>query len=202
MLPKATGEDRREQLLRCAKMVFAQRGYHAASVADIIDAADVARGTFYLYFDGKRQIFDVILDDLLASIGQQIEVIEISPLMPAPLEQLRANLERVLALVLSDRDLVVILLHQAQGLDGDCQDKLEQFYQSILVLIESALRMGMSMGLVRTCDPRLAAAAILGAGQGIVALATRMQPTPAVKSIADQMLDIALYGLLKPLPRS
>lgn len=201
ILIKSRGEERHTQLLRCAKSVFAQRGYHSASVADIIAAAGVARGTFYLYFDGKRQIFDEILDELLLDIGQCVAVIDISPTAAPPLEQLRANLNRVLTLLLGDRDLVLILLHQAQGLDGDCQHKLDQFYQSILVLIESALRKGMSMGLVRPCEPRLAAAATLGAVQGIVTQATRQEAPPDTACLVDQLLDISLHGLLKPLPR-
>jgi AcrR family transcriptional regulator len=37
--------------------VFKEKGYHATSVNDIIDAAQIARGTFYLYFTSKREVF-------------------------------------------------------------------------------------------------------------------------------------------------
>ena len=37
--------------------MFEQRGYGAASVADIVNAAGVARGTFYVHFKSKREIF-------------------------------------------------------------------------------------------------------------------------------------------------
>ena len=63
---------RREQILAAAQVVFADKGYHATGVSDIIAKAGIARGTFYLYFDGKRAIFDALLDrifeDLLARI--------------------------------------------------------------------------------------------------------------------------------------
>ena len=49
-------QDRREQVLLCAQRVFSRKGYHAAGVADIIQAAGVARGTFYLYFESKRRV--------------------------------------------------------------------------------------------------------------------------------------------------
>ena len=55
-------EERRERVLRAAMQVFAQKGYHATSVGDIIKQAEIARGTFYLYFENKRQIFEAILD--------------------------------------------------------------------------------------------------------------------------------------------
>lgn len=200
MLARSTKGVRRDQLLQCAKAVFAQRGYHAASIADIIAAAGVARGTFYAYFDSKRQIFDEILDDLLADIDRQIPVIEIGPSAPPPLDQLRANLERVLSLLLEDRHMVEILLHQAAGLDEECRSKLDRFYQTILDRIESALRRGMMMGLVRRCDARVAAAAILGAMQGIVAQVARRQEGYELERIIDQILAFGLHGVLEPLP--
>ncbi len=200
MLVKSTKGARREQLLQCAKVVFAQRGYHAAGVADIIEMAGVARGTFYGHFDGKRQIFDQILDNLLEDIDRRIAVIETGPLAPPPLEQLRANLERVLTLLLNDRNLVEILLHQAEGLDEACRHKLDRFYQSVLGQIESALRVGMSMGLVRACEPRVTAAAVIGAIQGIVAQAAPQEPGPEIGGLVDQILGFGLHGLLKPMP--
>ena len=50
-------DTRRAQLLDASRQVFAERGYHRASVSDIITAAGVARGTFYNYFESKRAVF-------------------------------------------------------------------------------------------------------------------------------------------------
>lgn len=200
MVARSAKESRRAQLLQCAKAVFAERGYHAAGIADIIAAAGVARGTFYFHFESKRQIFDEILDNLLADIDRRIAVIEVGAAAAPPLEQLRANLERVLSLILEDRHLVEILLFQAVGLDHDCQRKLDRFYQSVLGQIESALRMGMMMGMVRVCDPRVAAAAILGAIQGIVAETARQEQGRELDGIVDQILAFGLHGVLRPSP--
>ena len=57
-------------LLQRARTVFEQRGYGAASVADIVNAAGVARGTFYVHFKSKREIFialvGVVHEELVA----------------------------------------------------------------------------------------------------------------------------------------
>lgn len=202
MMQRSSAGFRREQLLQCAKAVFSEHGYHTASIADIIAAAGIARGTFYLYFDSKRGVFDAILDALLAEIDWRIAVIEVGPHAPPPIEQLRANLERVLTLLLGDRHLVEILLHQAEGLDEACRDKLDRFYQSILANIEAALRKGMTMGLVRACDVRLTAAAALGAIQGIAGHAARQEPQPEIGALVDQILAFALHGVLRSSPHS
>jgi AcrR family transcriptional regulator len=51
-------------LLTAAESVFAELGYHEASIVKITEAAGVAQGTFYLYFAGKQQIFDELVEDL------------------------------------------------------------------------------------------------------------------------------------------
>jgi len=196
MPASAVKELRREQLLRCAKVVFAERGYHAAGVADIIAAAGVARGTFYLYFLGKREIFDAILDGLLADIDSRIAVIETGPSASPPLVQLRANIERVMSLILEDPHLVMIVLFQAAGLDPEARDKLDGFYRGVRKKLESALRTGMRQGLVRPCDPRITAAAILGALQGVVAQAARSRQGYDLEAIVDELLAFGLHGVL------
>ena len=47
---------RRAQVLRHAKRIFARKGYHRTNVADIIARARIARGTFYLYFQNKKDL--------------------------------------------------------------------------------------------------------------------------------------------------
>ena len=42
--------------MEAALSAFGKKGYHDTQVSDIIAQAKVARGTFYLYFDGKREI--------------------------------------------------------------------------------------------------------------------------------------------------
>jgi AcrR family transcriptional regulator len=78
---RVAGTDRRQaqaaatraQLLAVARDAFETRGYRATSVADIVQAAEVSRGTFYLYFENKQDVFAQVLDaagDRLYSQGR------------------------------------------------------------------------------------------------------------------------------------
>jgi AcrR family transcriptional regulator len=58
------GAKTRARLLEAAEQVFADVGYHDASIVKITEAAGVAQGTFYLYFEGKKQVFDELVRDL------------------------------------------------------------------------------------------------------------------------------------------
>jgi AcrR family transcriptional regulator len=59
----ARGERTRRRLLDAGEEVFGRRGYHEASIADITQGAGVAQGTFYLYFDSKRELMRAVVDE-------------------------------------------------------------------------------------------------------------------------------------------
>src|SRR5690606_8287650 len=59
-------ELRRRQLLDAARDVFAEKGYVAATVDDVVARCGVARGTFYLYFDDKLDVFGALVSDFFA----------------------------------------------------------------------------------------------------------------------------------------
>lgn len=56
------------KLLDAALVVFAEKGFHAARVDDVCDAAEVSHGTFYLYFASKDDLFATLVDDVVAEM--------------------------------------------------------------------------------------------------------------------------------------
>jgi AcrR family transcriptional regulator len=61
-------EATRARLLQAARDVFERRGYAAASVSDVVAAAGVARGTFYVHFATKREVFVAVVHDVRADL--------------------------------------------------------------------------------------------------------------------------------------
>ena len=189
-------EERREQVLRSAIEAFAYRGYHRTSVGDIIKRARIARGTFYLYFENKRQIFEAILEMALQGLVGRLRRIELSPQSPPPLEQLRDNVGRVMAFLLSERELTQILLRHAEGLDAEFDRRLSAFYDTIMELIEGALRAGQRMALVRACDRRIVATCILGSIKEVMArVASGADQAPDLGIVVDEVVNFGLRGI-------
>ena len=58
------GEATRRRLLEAAEAVFAEQGYHEASIVKMTERAGIGLGTFYLYFDSKQSIFEDLVIDL------------------------------------------------------------------------------------------------------------------------------------------
>src|SRR5688500_4955551 len=64
----ARGERRRTQLMEAATALFAEKGYHATSVADIVRREQVGKGVFYWYFSSKEELFCEILRHGMAGL--------------------------------------------------------------------------------------------------------------------------------------
>ncbi len=190
-------EHRREQVLDSAKAVFAQKGFHKASIADIIQRAGIARGTFYLYFENKRHIFDCLLDSLLEQLDQRIPTIEVGKGKPPPLEQLKTNITRVTTLSLEEPHLIQILFHHAMGLDKELDRKVQAFYEMVRGRIEGALTLGIKMVLVRPCHTRLVAYGVLGAMKEVMGqLALNRISPPDLLGVVEGLLEFGLHGVL------
>jgi AcrR family transcriptional regulator len=58
------GAERKQQLLDAAARLFAEQGYASTRVVDIVDAAGVAKGLFYWYFENKEALFRELAEDI------------------------------------------------------------------------------------------------------------------------------------------
>src|SRR3981189_3157859 len=65
----AASAETRNRILKAARQVIIERGYHAATFQAIAMAADLSRPTLHYYFDSREQIYGLLVDeagDLLA----------------------------------------------------------------------------------------------------------------------------------------
>ena len=191
-------QERRRQILGAAKHVFADAGYHGASIHAIIERAQIARGTFYLYFESKAAVFDSILDQAMAELRSRIHRIEVDdPNAPAPQVQLREQVVATLEYVVRDRALATILLSAGHTPEAEASERLEQFFSETRDLLERAIQTGMEIGLLRKCQPDLVAAAMLGMIRGVIELMIHQTDAPTVDEVVTEMLMVALRGVLK-----
>lgn len=187
---------RHDSILQAATHVIAERGYHKASISDIIARAGIARGTFYLYFSNKRSVFEEILEQAIETLAASILPIEMAGDSPPPRQQLHANLTRVLGLLLRERALSSLLLDNSLSPDPEGQQPLARFFSRVRALIRSSLDTGIAMGLLRPCQTELVAAACLGAVRGVVAQLLEQPETPELGQLVDEIIDFALHGVI------
>jgi len=189
-------EHRRKQLLQHARDVFAEKGYHAAKIDDLVARARVARGTFYLHFADKRAVFDELVDGMLARIGAAIERIRIDDPKHPPLLQLRDNVKRVIEVGLSDPSMTKILLTTAAGLDADFDRRVRSFYRTIEELLSLSLLNGQRLGLVRTGERRILGAMSLGAIKELLLQSVEGRITLGARELTDEVMRFLASGIL------
>ncbi|MBU1240547.1 TetR/AcrR family transcriptional regulator [Myxococcota bacterium] len=163
-------EDRQRAILECAKQLFAARGYHGTSIADIIKEAAVARATFYVYFNSKAAVFHALIDSALETIVSKLKPVLTGANVDREnvLRQLRVNLSHALGPLFSDPCLAKIFVSEVESVDDDATKKLKVFYGNLVTWLEESLEEGMSLGIVRKCNSRITAIAIVGMLRGIV----------------------------------
>ncbi len=189
--------ERRRQILAAAKAVFAEAGYHGASIHAIIERAQIARGTFYLYFQSKSAVFDSILDQAMGDLRARIRRIEVAdPAAPPPQVQLRTQVIATFEYVVGDRALAMLLLSAGHTPDVEAAERLDQFFAEVRGLLRAALEGGMEIGLVRKCDTDLVSAAMLGLIRGVIDLVIHHPDPPTVETVVAEMLMVALRGVL------
>ncbi len=155
--------ERRQQILNAARDVFARRGYHAAKIDEIVATAGIARGTFYLYFEDKRTIFEEIVDRTIARLGAAIMRVDVRPVAGSVADQVRENIRRIVHILLEDRATTKILLSDALGVDPEFDRKLLFLYDEMSTLLGTSLSDGQALGIVSDGDVRLMSWLMMGA---------------------------------------
>jgi AcrR family transcriptional regulator len=194
---EARRENRRSAILEAALRTFGEKGFHQTTVADIIQAAGIARGTFYLYFEGKSAIFLELLDGLLAELRGSIVGVDRKEGAPPLGVQLDAIVHRVLRTVADNRLLSTIIIREAVGLGDEVDMRLRLFYQKLLRYIRLALEEGRRVGLLRPIDTEVAAICVLGSVKQLMEQYVMAEDDEFdVDRAALGVLDYNLHGLL------
>jgi AcrR family transcriptional regulator len=104
-------EARRQAILDAALAVFAEEGFAAAKLDDVAEKAGVAKGTIYLHFKDKQDLFEQMVREAVSPVIARLEALAKLPDMPADLVlQGMFNLFRTEVLGTRRKDLLRLVL--------------------------------------------------------------------------------------------
>jgi AcrR family transcriptional regulator len=186
---------RRQEILAAAARVFAGKGYANTTTREIADQADVAEGTLYNYFSGKREIVLAIFSDaeaLMETILLEGEELE-------GREAMIEMFERGLSISESRLPFTRILLTEAMVDDSVLQEFVWDLLQRTHQRLQAYIAERIAAGAFRPIDPGLCARAALGMFFGIIAPVIRgVEPPPSPEqrcALAETAVDLLLDGL-------
>jgi AcrR family transcriptional regulator len=190
--------ERRAHILTAARQVFAKRGYHEATIDDIVAEAGVARGTFYLYFEDKRAVFFELMDRFSSKISMAIQRIDPADPSRPVADQTRANIRGILGVCLSERALTKMLLTDATRADPAFDRKLYTFYDEVVQLLAESLKDGQALGIVADGEPRVLAYLTIGALKELLYQAVTLGLSEeSADALSEQMFAFLCTGCLR-----
>ncbi|WP_430384357.1 TetR/AcrR family transcriptional regulator [Archangium violaceum] len=183
------GQRTRQKLLVAAQTVFGEKGYEHASIADITREAEVALGTFYVYFPDKQSIFVEVVDELGARLRRLIaeSVAACEDRMQVEREGLRAFFQ----FVGSNRNLYRIV-RQAEFVDEECY---RRYYDRFAKGYVSGLVKGMEAGEVRRMDPEALAYCLMGLGDFLGMRWVLWEGEGGLEHVLDTAMDFIRHGM-------
>jgi len=153
------GLDTRRRLLDAAEQVFGELGYHDASMVKITEAAGVAQGTFYLYFDSKKAIFDELVRDLNQRVRHAMK--EGSTKGRTRLEAELLGFRAFFAFT-AEHPALYRIIRQAEFVSPEM---LHYHYERLAQGYVEALAEAVDAGEVGRLDPEVTAWALMGLGE-------------------------------------
>jgi len=192
-------DKRRRQLLDAATRVFSQKNYWSASITDIIRAAGVARGTFYLYFRSKRDVFLAIADNY-RSDSERFTHQSGPGQAPLTLDnsraQIRADFLNYLEFYWRNIDAANIVLRDGSKVDPSAarqRERLRQAFRSNLA--KNVARLQEAGIYHRKVSPEMAAHFLVGMFDEIAAAYLQRARKEDLPRLADQYVEFAFHGL-------
>jgi AcrR family transcriptional regulator len=155
------GARTRRRLLEAAEQVFADLGYHDASIVKITEAAGVSQGTFYLYFAGKQEVFDVLVEDLNTRLRHAMS--EASTKGSTRMEMERLGFEAFFRFT-ADHPALYRVIRQAEFVSPKM---LRLHYERLAEGYVEGLRHASDQGEIAIGDPVVTAWALMAVGEMI-----------------------------------
>jgi AcrR family transcriptional regulator len=181
--------ERREQLLRTAVGVFADRGYHATSMNDVAEAAGVTKPVLYQHFSSKRDLFI----ELLTDIGNELRetIAKATADAAGPRQQIEQGFRAYFSFVGSSTDAFRVLFGSGARRDPE--------FASFARAVEESIAEAIAELIVVEGEPvaqrLLLAHSIVGMTEAASRYWLAHDREPEVDQLATQLSQLAWSGM-------
>lgn len=184
--------DRRAALLLAARQVFHEKGYDHATIAEIVREAGVAQGTFYLYFQSKRDVFFALADrlnELMAShVGAGMN----------PEDDVEARVRAIVAACFAaareNDDLVRLIFFGAEAESAEARARMARG-NPIVDALEAMLDRDRAAGRIAELDPAAAAPLLMGMVRNAVLEAFVRDDAELAKRLESTTADLFVNSI-------
>ncbi|MGW8145027.1 MAG: TetR/AcrR family transcriptional regulator [Anaerolineales bacterium] len=188
-----------EKLLNAAILLMSENGYHRTTVADIVKAAGVAQGTFYLYFDSKKALFIKLmerfydmLESALVAVDLNLEAIK-TPEDFALL--IRTAIRNVLLVYRDNAVLARIFLREAMGLEPDFAELWDSINERLAAVGAFVTENAIELGLIPQQNSKIVAHCVVGMVERVAYYWLFQENDFELDEVVDALTRFELYGV-------
>jgi len=182
----------RDDILEAAALVFRQKGFHGASMADIAEAVNLQKASLYHHVASKQELLVELLDRALFLLTEGMNSV-MTQHVPTD-EKLRLAMRSYLQVMTSNLDVTAVLLMEHRSLTPELharhiplRDSLEQMWRDLI-------QEGVASGVFVCADIPMAVRGLLGVLNWTI---TWYRPDGSLhpEQIADQFAGMFLRGI-------
>lgn len=187
---------RRAELIDAASAVFARKGFAGASVDEIAKMAGVAKGTIYLYYPSKHDIYWASLESGIVALDRAVRA-AVEAAGPSLREQLHAIAHTKLAWFEARRDFFRIFFSElgSQACEVSTHPRLRPLYLGQVHFVERLVEAAMARREIRRCEPARVAFAIADLVRGVVRRRLLETATASIGDEAAFIVDLMWNGI-------
>ena len=153
-------KDTKERILMAALDMFSQNGYAGTNIRELTASLGLGKSSMYRHFESKEEIWNALLDELIAYYEARFGSPEHLPPVPDSLEELVAMTMRMVNFTVHDETIVKTrkLLSIEQFRDERARDLATKHFLTGLTEMFARIFAGMmDKGLLRRDDPKMLA---------------------------------------------
>jgi len=197
------GPLRRQAILEAAAGVFASKGYRGASVDDVVEAAEISKGTFYIYFESRKDAFvelvESFFDEFARILKENHERLEQAIDRGGDVIQaLRENAMSVLGFHGDNPHLTVIAYREALARDKEFSDRFNELNRLARKLQREEFQTMADKGFMRPEDVDLVTSINIGATVEVIMEHILGKKNPDIERLADKLLEYHMRALAPP----
>lgn len=184
--------EKRSQILRAATRVFAEREFHLVPVDDVASAAGVGKGTLYLYFPTKEQLFYATILETLDALLREVDAATRGERGP---EALRAFIQSALAFFWHRRPLVVLMHRYEHKQQEPAGAEWRARRARLAAVVRGILQPEVRAGHLRSADLGLAVEMLFALMRAAI---LNHEERDRAEHAADFVAGLFLHGLRRP----
>lgn len=183
---------KKKHIICTAIKVFSIKGYHATTVKDVVEAADISVGTFYFYFKNKEDLFEILYDEVSEELFNNA--------LCAAMENINKEIDLGFSMAIAfflkvielNKPLAKILLIEAVGLNPNFERKRAEVTQKYVNYTAGYFQEMQQCSNISIPDVKIFSLAFIGTLYNVI---MEWLQTNSTNSLTDCAYALTIYNL-------